>query len=232
MSKFTWGDDVRVLRPTSARDRWGQSASVIGVFEQRPPGSHFDRFPPGTVYAVEFADGEALDLHEDDLAAGSAAGERRSDDGEALPGLIRASRPPAVSIDVRTNADGVVTDLRCHDGWLVGVQLHESDAELGFRRRDGEAVRLLLRGVCYFALDRFLDGNIVDAAYAWPVAAAPALQRRNACAAFSCSETSLDAPRDPAAGTLFVLESSYGATVYALVRELVLVSPDGSESAG
>lgn len=83
MSKFTWGDDVRVLRPTSARDRWGQSASVIGVFEQRPPGSHFDRFPPGTVYAVEFADGEALDLHEDDLAAGSAAGERRSDDGEA-----------------------------------------------------------------------------------------------------------------------------------------------------
>lgn len=135
-------------------------------------------------------------------------------------------------MSVRTNADGILTGLRCHDGWLVGVQLRESSVELRFRRLDGETVQLFLQGVRSFALDRFLEGNIVDAAYAWPVAAAPELQRRNACAAFSCDEAFLDASGDGEAGTLFVLESSYGATVFALVRELALVDPASREPVG
>lgn len=67
MPKHTYDDVVRVRRPSYAPTRWGQRAWIIGVFEDRPPGRHFDQFSAGVVYSVEFEDGEAIDIHEDDL---------------------------------------------------------------------------------------------------------------------------------------------------------------------
>lgn len=61
MAKFDYDDRVRVVKQLSAR--LGSPASVIGVFETRS-GMHFDQFPPGVVYAIEFDDGEAIDAHE------------------------------------------------------------------------------------------------------------------------------------------------------------------------
>lgn len=87
MPKFTWNDEVRVLQPVSAPDRRGLRESVIGIFGQRPPASHFAQFP--VRYSVEFADGEALDLHEDDLAAGEAPDAGGRGEGSAESGFVR-----------------------------------------------------------------------------------------------------------------------------------------------
>jgi len=41
-------------------------AWVVGVFE-KSLGAHFDKLPPGVVYTVEFEDGSATEVHEDEL---------------------------------------------------------------------------------------------------------------------------------------------------------------------
>ena len=67
MAKFTYSDDVRVRAEGPAPLRAGETGSVIAVFETRPEGSYFAEFPPGVVYAIEYADGAAVDVHEDHL---------------------------------------------------------------------------------------------------------------------------------------------------------------------
>lgn len=62
---MTYDDTVRVRMTAPLRERRGALASVCGVTPpaQRREG-HWEQFPPGTVYLVEFEDGEALDVHE------------------------------------------------------------------------------------------------------------------------------------------------------------------------
>jgi hypothetical protein len=63
--KFTYNDIVRVqgLGGTVSRKAW-----IVGIFEKRPgQGTYFDKFPPGTVYTVEFEDGTSTEFHEDAL---------------------------------------------------------------------------------------------------------------------------------------------------------------------
>lgn len=65
MLMFTYGDIVLVKTDAPAEMRPGQTASVVGInTEHEMSRSPFDQFLPGTVYLVEFADGEALDIHE------------------------------------------------------------------------------------------------------------------------------------------------------------------------
>ena len=65
---FTWGDTVIVTSDAPAHMRPGSLASVVGVTSpQERRGSHFEQFPAGTIYLVEFGDGEALDIHENML---------------------------------------------------------------------------------------------------------------------------------------------------------------------
>lgn len=62
---FTYGDIVLVRTGSPAEMRPGQKASVVGITTERErDGSHFDQFPVGTVYLVEFESGEAVDIHE------------------------------------------------------------------------------------------------------------------------------------------------------------------------
>jgi hypothetical protein len=62
---FTYSDIVLVKTNSPEEMRPGQKAWVIGITtEHERSGSHFDQFPPGTVYLVEFEGGEALDIHE------------------------------------------------------------------------------------------------------------------------------------------------------------------------
>jgi hypothetical protein len=43
-------------------------AWIVGVFEgEGRRGTYFERFPPGSVYSVEFEDGASAEVHEDDL---------------------------------------------------------------------------------------------------------------------------------------------------------------------
>jgi|GEM_PF-6268629 len=123
----------------------------------------------------------------------------------------------------RTDQSGRVLDLRCHDGHLTGLDIRDSEIELRFRRVDGTTVRTVLHGIRNFAMDRFLEGNIVDAAYAWLVAAAPKSQRHSASEMFLCRESFLDQKNDFGADKLFLLESSYGAKACALVRGIEII---------
>lgn len=66
MAKFTYNDIVKAKLTADKKARPGERAWVIAVLENR---SHFPlkQFAPGVVYSVEFEDGEAVDVHEDDL---------------------------------------------------------------------------------------------------------------------------------------------------------------------
>ena len=64
MRMFTYSDTVLVNADAPAEIRPGQKGSVIGITtEHERSGSHFDQFPAGTIYLVEFEGGEALDIH-------------------------------------------------------------------------------------------------------------------------------------------------------------------------
>jgi hypothetical protein len=41
----------------------------VAVYDEKRPGTYFDKFPPGTVYMVEFEDGTATEVHETALVA-------------------------------------------------------------------------------------------------------------------------------------------------------------------
>jgi hypothetical protein len=66
MTKFTYDDIVKVVFIASDECRPGQRAWIVGVFEDRP-GEYFERFPPGTVYSIEFEDGTSIEVHESSL---------------------------------------------------------------------------------------------------------------------------------------------------------------------
>jgi hypothetical protein len=61
---LTYDDTVIVKPDAAACFRPGAKGSVVGITppEQRR-GAHFEQFPEGIVYLVEFEDGEALDVH-------------------------------------------------------------------------------------------------------------------------------------------------------------------------
>jgi len=72
MAKFTFNDTVRVKPGTASDCRPGALASVVMVHEESTRwGSYMDRFPAGAVYTIEFDDGHALELCEDDLERGA-----------------------------------------------------------------------------------------------------------------------------------------------------------------
>lgn len=66
MAKFTYDDIVKINETCSTSQRRGERAWVIGVLEDRKRFP-FVQFPPGVVYTVEFENGDAIDIHENDL---------------------------------------------------------------------------------------------------------------------------------------------------------------------
>lgn len=64
MTKFDYSDVVRVVPGADERFRPTAIAWVIGVFPEKPSGKHFESFPDGAIYAIEFEDGEAIDIPE------------------------------------------------------------------------------------------------------------------------------------------------------------------------
>ncbi len=75
MTKFTWGDSVRISEDAPANFRPGSRAEVVGISELRQRhGSYLQQFPSGVVYTVEFEDGSDADVHEDHLIPLAANG--------------------------------------------------------------------------------------------------------------------------------------------------------------
>lgn len=68
MNKFNYDDVVRVRSDAHREFRPGERAWVAGVTtEDRRIGSHYEQFPLGTIYTIEFEDGDSLDIHEDSI---------------------------------------------------------------------------------------------------------------------------------------------------------------------
>jgi hypothetical protein len=64
VAKFDYNDTVQVVADAPADLRPGSHASVVGIEEEPRQGSYYERFPPGTVYLIEFEGGDAVSIHE------------------------------------------------------------------------------------------------------------------------------------------------------------------------
>jgi hypothetical protein len=64
--QFDYGDIVVVKESCVPRCRPGERAWVVDVAADRNR-FRLPQFPPGVVYTVEFEDGSAIDIHEDDI---------------------------------------------------------------------------------------------------------------------------------------------------------------------
>jgi hypothetical protein len=83
MAKFTYNDIVRTKATITAwydipgfrkpGPRVGERGWVFAVSESQDR----EPFPAGTIYGIEFEDGDALEAHEDDLELVEAAGPER-----------------------------------------------------------------------------------------------------------------------------------------------------------
>ena len=72
MTKFTWGDYVRIKDDAPAELKPGKAASIFAVVdtlerERQGHDSFWTQFPPGVIHGVEFEDGSDVYLHEDFL---------------------------------------------------------------------------------------------------------------------------------------------------------------------
>lgn len=68
MTKFNYDNIVRVRSDALQKLRPGERAWIVGIAtEDRRIGSHYDQFPPGNIYTIEYEDGESVDIHESDL---------------------------------------------------------------------------------------------------------------------------------------------------------------------
>jgi hypothetical protein len=68
VTKFTWGDSVRIAGAAPAHLRPGSAGAVVGISEQHErSGSYLEEFPSGVVYNVEFGDGSTAQVQEDYL---------------------------------------------------------------------------------------------------------------------------------------------------------------------
>ncbi len=75
-SKYNYGDVVSVKRSVTfwlnvpgnriAGPRVGERASVYAITNERLVGRQ-SKFPSGVIYSVEFENGDAIEVHEDDL---------------------------------------------------------------------------------------------------------------------------------------------------------------------
>jgi hypothetical protein len=72
VAKFAYDDIVKIKSSADLKYRPGEKGWVVAVIEDR---NHFPlrQFPPGVVYSVEFENGDALDVFEDDLEKWASA---------------------------------------------------------------------------------------------------------------------------------------------------------------
>lgn len=68
IAKFTYNDVVQLVKDCNGRPIH-ERAWIVGVFEMRPKGAYFDKFPTGAVYSIEFEDGSSIEVHESVLRA-------------------------------------------------------------------------------------------------------------------------------------------------------------------
>lgn len=121
------------------------------------------------------------------------------------------------------STDGIIIGFRCHDGQFRSALVEEKRARLGFVRADGSCACLVLSDVRYLLIDGFREGNIVDDAYFWTRSSIPESVAIETTAKFQLSADYFTSLLASAGYSVFVLECSYGATVYAVLQSVQLL---------
>lgn len=68
VNKFNYDDVIRVRSDAHQKFRPGERAWVVDVItEDRRIGSHYEQFPLGTIYTIEFEGEDSIDIHEDSI---------------------------------------------------------------------------------------------------------------------------------------------------------------------
>ncbi|WP_129780723.1 hypothetical protein [Peristeroidobacter soli] len=66
MARFSYDDIVKIKVDAKTATKRHDRAWVVGIMEDRRRFP-LNQFPTGIVYSIEFEDGTALDVHENDL---------------------------------------------------------------------------------------------------------------------------------------------------------------------
>lgn len=122
--------------------------------------------------------------------------------------------------ELRTNESGQVIGVSHHDG-RVRALLFEGDKqiELLIIGTGGEEATVALLGVEYLVMNNLREGNIIDRMYCWPLAKAPPLIMRRMLKGLSIASEDDLVRRSGGGASVFHLECSYGAELFALVRD-------------
>jgi hypothetical protein len=66
MAQLEYDQIVKIKSTSKLAARRGSRGWIVAILEDRNRYP-LEEFPPGIVYSVEFDDGQAIDVHEDDL---------------------------------------------------------------------------------------------------------------------------------------------------------------------
>lgn len=125
-----------------------------------------------------------------------------------------------------TDESGYLVGIRYHDGRLLGVNLRNGDkVVLTLASVDGDESRLELRGIDYLTVNDFREGNTINAIYVWDRENIPRHIIREFSAASSVKEHDLLNKIESVGYKVFYLECSYGAEIFATIKEYCLLAP-------
>lgn len=126
---------------------------------------------------------------------------------------------------MNTNESGCLEGVRYHDGRLLGVNLKDGDkALLTIASVDGDESRLELRGIEYLTINEFREGNTINVIYIWDRGNIPDNIIRVFSNASSVKEHDLLNKIESGGYKVFYLECSYGAEMFATIRECRLIT--------
>ena len=119
--------------------------------------------------------------------------------------------------DLKVDDNNQLLGLQCHDALLSVIDISTSSLiKIGITRKSGDEIRMSLRYVRYFLVNNFREGNVIDRMYLWDVSHLPANIEARVMRNFNVE--SISALMEDRKDTLiFLLESSYGAEIFAVI---------------
>ena len=115
---------------------------------------------------------------------------------------------------------GQVIGISHHDGRIESISLGAGESiDLRLVSSDGEKAAVRLLGVGYFAANNLREGNIIDRMYLWSVGKAPDAIMKRLLQALSIGSIDVLQTKFGDDAYVFHLECSYGAEMFAVLRE-------------
>jgi hypothetical protein len=121
---------------------------------------------------------------------------------------------------VMTDKTGQILGIAHHDGTIEAIRFPApKTVQIDIKDSEGNLYAIGLEKCRYFTATNLREGNIIDRMYLWQLGSVPASVLPRASEIFHFNVLSL-AESDGKA-KLFLLESSYGAEIFAIIEEVV-----------